>query len=221
MTIATAATRPPASRNATSTRCPGWPSTGRCQASHSSRRPFLDTVTRRDAPGRSVTERSTTDPSAPGPPVRSRPMFRRNSRIRGLSAFSAAAISRVATSAGTASWSNGNTNSVSAIATATGASATGRTKFSIPKCSSPLWMRGVLVYAYTDLKPMPNLPIEVRSPAFPLWPTPHTPRTSASVNGRPSCRSSSRSSNSSKASSVAPASSAFWISSKMKWVRSL
>ena len=48
-----------------------------------------------------------------------------------------------------------------------------------------------------------------------------SPRTSASVNGRPSCRSSSRSPDSSKASSVAPASSAFWISSKMKWVRSL
>ena len=86
-------------------------------------------------------------------------------------------------------------------------------------------MRGVLVYAYTDLKPMPNFPIAVRSPvmslALSLWPTPQTPRTSASVKGRPSCRSSSRSSNSSKASSVAPASSAFWISSKMKWVRSL
>ncbi len=82
-------------------------------------------------------------------------------------------------------------------------------------------MRGVLVYAYTDLKPMPNWPIWVRSADFPLWPTPHTPRTSASVNGRPSCRSSSRSPDNSKASSVAPASSAFWISSKMKWVRSL
>ena len=82
-------------------------------------------------------------------------------------------------------------------------------------------MRGLLVYAYTDLKPMPNLPIVVRSPALSLWPTPQTPRTSASVKGRPSCRSSSRSSNNSKASSVAPASSAFWISSKMKWVRSL
>ena len=43
-----------------------------------------------------------------------------------------------------------------------------------------------------------------------------TPRTSASVNGRPSCRTSRRSGNSSKDSSVARASSAFWISSKMK-----
>ena len=68
---------------------------------------------------------------------------------------------------------------------------------------------------------MPNWPIEVRSPDLRLWPTPQMPRTSASVNGRPSCRSSSRSAISSKASSVAPASSAFWISSKMKWVRSL
>ena len=68
---------------------------------------------------------------------------------------------------------------------------------------------------------MPNFPIAVRSPAFPLLPTPQTPRTSASVKGRPSCRSSRRSSKSSKATSVAPASSAFWISSKMKWVRSL
>ena len=68
---------------------------------------------------------------------------------------------------------------------------------------------------------MPNFPIAVRSPAFALLPTPQTPRTSASVKGRPSCRSSRRSSKSSKATSVAPASSAFWISSKMKWVRSL
>ena len=82
-------------------------------------------------------------------------------------------------------------------------------------------MRGDLVYAYTDLKPMPNCPIWVKSADFPLWPTPQTPRTSASVKGRPSCRTSSRSAKSSKASSVAPASSAFWISSKMKWVRSL
>ncbi len=68
---------------------------------------------------------------------------------------------------------------------------------------------------------MPNFPIAVRSADFPLLPTPQTPRTSASVKGRPSCRSSSRSANSSKASSCAPASSAFWISSKMKCVRSL
>ena len=68
---------------------------------------------------------------------------------------------------------------------------------------------------------MPNFPIAVRSPALALLPTPQTPRTSSSVNGRPSCRSSSRSANSSKAISVAPASSAFWISSKRKWVRSL
>src|ERR1700743_1323418 len=38
---------------------------------------------------------------------------------------------------------------------------------------------------------MPNWPIEVRSPALPLWPTPQMPRTSGSVKGRPSCRSSS------------------------------
>ena len=68
---------------------------------------------------------------------------------------------------------------------------------------------------------MPNRPIEVRSPDFVLWATPDTPRTSASVNGRPSCQTSSRSANKVKASSDAPASSAFWISSKMKWVRSL
>ena len=89
------------------------------------------------------------------------------------------------------------------------------------KCSAPLCTAGVLVYAYTDLKPMPNCPILVRSPDFPLCATPHTPRTSASVNGRPSCRTSSRSANSPKSSQVAPASSAFWISSKMKCVRSL
>ena len=83
--------------------------------------------------------------SAPGRPVRSRSMFRRNSRIRGWSAPRAAAISRVAISAGTASWSNGNTNSVSSGACATRASATGRTKFSILKCSVPLWIRGVRV----------------------------------------------------------------------------
>ena len=68
---------------------------------------------------------------------------------------------------------------------------------------------------------MPNWPIAVRSAALVLAPTPQTPRTSASVNGRPSCRTSSRPGNSSNAISVAPASSAFWISSKMKWVRSL
>ena len=91
--------------------------------SHPSRRPSRDTVTRRDAPGPSVTERSTIESAAPGPPVRSRSMFRRNSRIRGWSAPSAAAISRVATSAGTVSWSNGNTNSVSAGGSAGGSTA--------------------------------------------------------------------------------------------------
>ena len=39
-------------------------------------------------------------------------MIRRNSRIRGRIAVSAAAISRAATAAGTVSWSNGKTNSV-------------------------------------------------------------------------------------------------------------
>ena len=56
------------------------------------------------------------------------------------------------------------------------------------KCSPPLWMCGDLVYVYTDLKPMPNCPIRGMSPHFALWPTPQTPRTSASVKGPPSCR---------------------------------
>ena len=68
---------------------------------------------------------------------------------------------------------------------------------------------------------MPNVPIAVRSPDLVEVATPQIARTSASVNGRPSCRTSSRPADSSNDSLVAPASSAFWISSKMKCVRSL
>ena len=60
---------------------------------------------------------------------------------------------------------------------------------------------------------MPNWPIVVSAADFVLRATPQMPRTSSSVNGRPSWLTSSRSPDSSKLSSVAPASSAFWISS--------
>ena len=75
--------------------------------------PFdLDSVTRRCAPGPATTARSSTDAGTPAPATVSRAMLRRNSRIRGWSAASAAPISAVATSAGTLSRSNGNTKRV-------------------------------------------------------------------------------------------------------------
>jgi hypothetical protein len=63
----------------------------------------------------------------PVPPTRSRPMLRRNSRIRGWTAVSAAEISRAATAAGTVSWSKGKTNSVPAEGEASGSTGNGRT----------------------------------------------------------------------------------------------
>ncbi len=71
-----------------------------------------------------------TDPGTPAPilrSTRSRSMLRRNSRIRGWSAVSAAAISPVAAAAGAVSWSKGKTNSVPAEGAAGGSTANGRT----------------------------------------------------------------------------------------------
>ncbi len=73
--------------------------------------------------------------------------------------LSLAAISRCAVSAGTSSRSNGKTNSVPAPESAGHGAENGRTNFSIKKCSSPLKIDGESVYAYTDLKPIPNRPI--------------------------------------------------------------
>ena len=72
----------------------------------------------------------------PAPRTRSPPMFRRNSRIRGWIAFSAAAISGTAFGAGTVSWSKGNTKSVPV--TGSGSTANGRTSFAIRKYSAEL-----------------------------------------------------------------------------------
>ena len=119
--------RPASVRKAISTGG-AWSRAWRCHASHSSpTRPFLDSVTRRCAPGPATTARSSTDAGTPAPATLSRAMLRRNSRIRSRSAASAVAISLAATAAGTVSWSKGKTNSVPAEGTASGSTANGRT----------------------------------------------------------------------------------------------
>ena len=129
--LPTGTRRPASTRKAIST---GGASSSarRCQASHTSAAlPSLDIVTRRGprppAAGHSATDRSMTEGSIPVPSTRSRPMLRRNSRIRGWTAVSAAAISRAATAAVTVSWSKGKTNSVPAEGRPSGSTGNGRT----------------------------------------------------------------------------------------------
>ena len=129
--LSTGTRRPASTRKAIST---GGASSSarRCQASHSSAvLPSLDSVTRRGpgppGAGHSETDRSMTERRTAVPPTRSRPMLRRNSRIRGWTAVSAVEISRAATVAGTVSWSKGKTNSVPAEGGASGSTANGRT----------------------------------------------------------------------------------------------
>ncbi len=129
--LSTGTRRPASTRKAIST---GGASSSarRCQASHSSAAlPSLDSVTRRGpgppAVGNVETDRSMTERRTPVPPTRSRAMLRRNSRIRGWTAVSAAEISRAATAAGTSSWSKGKTNSVPAEGGASGSTGNGRT----------------------------------------------------------------------------------------------